>query len=86
MINGDDGTSLSDPLGVDFDGGFGERGVDVVDGDRVVGVGSAANQLDLTNWGNAYSHETSTTTASRRLSPASAMNSDVMNLGMGCER
>ena len=32
------------------------------------------------------SQETSTTTESWRVSPASAMNSVVMNLGMGCER
>jgi hypothetical protein len=31
----------------------------------------------------AYSHDTSTTTLNRRLSPASAMNSEVINLGMG---
>jgi hypothetical protein len=43
MINRDDGTSLSDALGIDFDGGLGERSVDVVDGDRVVRVGGAAN-------------------------------------------
>jgi hypothetical protein len=44
MINGDDGTSLSDALGVNLDGGFRERGVDVVDRDRVVGVGCATRQ------------------------------------------
>jgi hypothetical protein len=34
----------------------------------------------------AHSQETSTTTLSFRFSPASAMNSDVMNLGIGVER
>jgi hypothetical protein len=38
MIDRDDGTSLSDALGVDFYGGLGERGVDVVDRNRVVRV------------------------------------------------
>lgn len=42
MVDGDDGTSLADALGVDFDGGGGEGGVDRVDGDGVVGVGRAA--------------------------------------------
>lgn len=45
MINGDDCTSLSDALGVDLDGGLGEGSVDVVDWDRVVGVGGAESQL-----------------------------------------
>lgn len=41
VVDGDDGTSLADALGVDFDGGGGEGGVDRVDGDGVVGVGRA---------------------------------------------
>lgn len=41
MVDGDDGTSLADALGVDFNGGGGEGGVDRVDGDGVVGVGRA---------------------------------------------
>lgn len=43
--------------------------------------------VSLSNFDERYvqthSHETSTTTANRRSSPASAMNSEVMNLGMG---
>lgn len=42
VVDGDDGTSLADALGVDFNGGGGEGGVDRVDGDGVVGVGRAA--------------------------------------------
>lgn len=42
MVDGDDGTSLADALGVDFNGGGGEGGVDRVNGDGVVGVGRAA--------------------------------------------
>jgi len=45
MINRDDCTSLSDALGVDLDGGLGEGGVDVVDWNRVVGIGGADCQL-----------------------------------------
>lgn len=39
VVDGDDGTSLADALGVDLDGGGGEGGVDRVDGDGVVRVG-----------------------------------------------
>jgi hypothetical protein len=42
VVDRDDGTSLSDALGVDIDGGFRESGVDIVDGNRVVRVGSAS--------------------------------------------
>jgi hypothetical protein len=45
MVNGDDRASLSDALGVDVDGRFRERGVDIVDRDGVVRVGSAVHQL-----------------------------------------
>jgi hypothetical protein len=41
MINRNDGTPLPDALGVHLDGRFGEGRIDVVDGDRVVGVGGA---------------------------------------------
>jgi hypothetical protein len=44
VVNRDDGASLSNALGVDLDGGLGEGGVDVVNGDRVVRVGSACRQ------------------------------------------
>ena len=40
MVDGDDSTSLSDSLGVNLNGWFGERSVDVVNWDRVVWVGS----------------------------------------------
>ncbi len=42
MIDGDDGTSLADALGVDLDGRGGEGRVDVVNRDGVVGVCRAA--------------------------------------------
>lgn len=42
MVDGNDSTSLANALGVDFNGGGGEGGVDRVDGDGVVGVGRAA--------------------------------------------
>lgn len=41
VVDGDDGTSLADSLGVDLDGGGGEGGVDRVDGDGVMRVGRA---------------------------------------------
>lgn len=41
MVDGNDSTSLADALGVDFNGGGGEGGVDRVDGDGVVRVGRA---------------------------------------------
>lgn len=44
VVDGDDGASLADALGVDLDGGGGEGGVDGVDGDGVVGVGRAARR------------------------------------------
>jgi hypothetical protein len=47
MIDRDDCTSLSDSLGVDLDGWFGEGGVDVVNGNRIVGVGGTIGQLEL---------------------------------------
>jgi hypothetical protein len=50
MIDGDDCTSLSDSLGVHLDGWFGERSVDVVNWDRIVGVGSATHQLERRIW------------------------------------
>ena len=47
MIDGDDCTSFPDTLGVNLDGWFGEGGVDVVNWNRVVGVGGTAHQLVL---------------------------------------
>ena len=47
MIDGDDCTSLSDSLGVNLHGWFGERSVDVVNWNRIVGVGSTTHQLRL---------------------------------------
>ena len=47
MIDGDDCTSLSYALGINLDGWFGERSIDVVNWNRVVGVGSATHQLVL---------------------------------------
>lgn len=97
VVDGDDGTSLADALGVDFDGGGGEGGVDRVDGDGVVRVGRAANGVSLRSGfrkgqggkgkrRETHSQETSTTTLNRRSGPASAMNSEVINLGIGLER
>lgn len=99
MVDGDDGASLADALGVDLDGGGGEGGVDGVDGDGVVGVGRAARRGAVSSGyiyiylrrregrrRETYSQETSTTTLNRRSAPASAMNSEVINLGIGLER
>jgi hypothetical protein len=47
MIDRDDCTSLSNALGVNLNGWFGEGGIDVVDRNRVVGVGSTTRQLEL---------------------------------------
>jgi len=47
MIDRDDCTSLSYALGVNLDGWFGEGSVDVINWNRVVGVGSTAHQLVL---------------------------------------
>lgn len=44
MIDRNDGTSLSDALGIHLDGGLGERGVDIVNGDRVVRVCRTGHQ------------------------------------------
>lgn len=42
MINGNNGTSSSDALGVDIDGWRGESGVDTVNWNGVVRVGRTA--------------------------------------------
>jgi len=47
MIDRDDCTSLSYALGIDLNGWFGERSIDVVNWNRIVGVGSTAHQLEL---------------------------------------
>ena len=99
MVDGNDGTAFTDAVCVDVDGGFGEGGVDAVDGDGVVRVGGAV-MLALINGARregeggqnvrreqfseqvclapcaarlrqwTHSHDTSTTTANRRRSPA----------------
>lgn len=71
MVDGDDGASLAHTFRVDLDGGFGERSVDVVNGDRVVRVGGATVSAEKGGHPRiAYSQETSTTTDNRLDSPA----------------
>lgn len=45
VVDRNDCASLADALGVHLDGGLGERGVDIVDGDGVVRVGGTTCQL-----------------------------------------
>lgn len=49
VVNRNDGTSLADTLGVDINGRFWERGVDIVHGDRVVWVRGANMQCQRCN-------------------------------------